>query len=626
MRRFLPYVWVLVGIAAIAVGAVYFQKRKAAQAVPKFDTVKVERKDIVVSVTAVGVLEPLTTVDVKANVAGEIVELAVDRGDRVMRGDLIARIDPTETQSAYDQAAADVASAQAKIRESQAELDRQSRLQPAQVSSAGEGVKTAQTKVSQAIANLDYQIAVTQSTIKQRQEAIRTAEANVRQAQAAADAQPTVTQASIRQAKAQLEAAKQGLGKLKNATHPQERANAKSDLQASKVNLDNQTKALERLRTLNARGGVSLQEVEDAERTTADAQDRYAQAQAAMDSLQERQSAELREAEANLEQAEAGVDKADAGQSEVVVAKEKLASARAGLKESEAALEAAIAARAQDVVKLEDLKAARAGVGQARSDVQVARANTAQIRTAAQQVAQARASAKRSEASLDNARKNLTYTTIVAPRDGVVIDRTVEEGSVITSGRSNMNSGTSIVMLADESRMFVLAEVDEADIGQVKVGQDAEIEVETFRDRKFKGKVTEVYPKGEEIENVTIFHVRVEVEAEEELLRTGMTAEVNIITARKDNVLALPSDAVFEQEGKSVVEVPKGDKAEQVPVKKGLSNFEWTEVGPPLKEGDEVIAVAGAGMVNGKGGKGGKGGPSSQMKMGGMMKMGMGKR
>jgi HlyD family secretion protein len=620
MRRFLPYVWIVLGIAVVAGLALFFHRRKTAQVGTKTETIKVERQDLVVSVTAVGVLEPLTTVDVKANVAGEIVELAVDRGDRVMRGDLIARIDPTETQAAYDQAVADVTSAQARIREAQAELDRQSRLQPAQVTAAGEGVKTARARVNQAAASLDHQAVVTQTTIKQRQEAIKTAEARVRQAEAKANSQPTISETTVRQAQAQMDAAQQGLGKLRRASHPQERASAQSNIQASKVNLDNQTKALQRLRTLNTRGGVSLQEVENAERTTADAQDRYTQAQAALDSLSERQAAEISEAQAVIEQAQAALDKANAGRSDVVVAREELAAARASLKEAEAALEAAVAGKAQDAMKVEDLRAAEAGVGEARAQTQVARANAAQIRASAQQVAQARAAARKSEAALDNARKNLAYTTVVAPRDGVVIDRFVEEGTVVTSGRSSVAQGINIVTLADESRMFVLAEVDEADIGQVKVGQDAEIEIETFRDRKFKGRVMEVYPKGEEIDNVTIFRVRVEVLQQDPALRTGMTAEVNIIIARKDGVLVVPTDAIFEQDGQTVVEVPKGEGTEQIRVDKGLSNFEWTEVGPPLKEGDEIVPGTGGGGSP----FGGKN--DSKRTMQKMMKMGGGKR
>jgi HlyD family secretion protein len=210
-------------------------------------------------------------------------------------------------------------------------------------------------------------------------------------------------------------------------------------------------------------------------------------------------------------------------------------------------------------------------------------------------LAEARAQASRSSATLENAVKNLSYTTVVAPRDGLVIDRFIEKGTVIPSGRSTISATTSIVTLADISRMFVLAEVDEADIGRVKVGQPVDITVESFPDRKFTGRVTQVYPRGEEIENVTIFHVRIEVDPPLEGLRPGMTAEASIIISRQADVLAVPAEAPYEQNGKTYVDVPEGKGTKQVEVQKGIESFEWVQVKSGLQEGQEVVLNAGGG-------------------------------
>jgi multidrug efflux pump subunit AcrA (membrane-fusion protein) len=146
-RRIRSIVSVLVVAGLVVGGVLYFRHRKAREEAPSLRTAQVERQEITVAVTAVGTLEPLTTVDVKANVAGEIVELAVDRGDYVHAGDLIARIDPTETRSAYDQSRADVSAALAKVQQSTDELRKQRDLSPAQIRSAEDSVNTAQSRV-----------------------------------------------------------------------------------------------------------------------------------------------------------------------------------------------------------------------------------------------------------------------------------------------------------------------------------------------------------------------------------------------------------------------------------------------------------------------------------------------
>ncbi len=614
----------------VVVGLWYwFFGRKKQDAGPPVATATVERRDLVVSVIAVGAIEPLTTVDVKANVAGEIIEMAVDRGDAVLKGDLIARIDPTETKTQFEQAQANVQSANARVAERAADQTRQSRSTSAQVSAASSSIRSADARVRQAESSLSYQRRVTETEIRQAEEALETARSRVRQAEARANAQPGITSSTISRAEAALRASKQSLSKLTAATHPQERAAVKAQLAAAKIALDTEEKKLQRVERLLQRGGASQQELDTAQSLVADARDRYESAQAASDTLQQKQAAELQEAQAQVDQAEASLETARAGAVDVEVAREELATARASLREAEAALVRAQAGKAQDAVKEDELKAARAAAGEARAQMTVARANTLSAVAAAHQVTQARADTLSSKAQLDNARKNLGYTTVVAPRDGLVIDRYVEEGTVISSGRSAVATGPSIITIADVSRMFVLAEVDEADIGQVKVGQSAEVQVETLPDKIFAGKVVQMYPRGTVENDVVTFMVRVEILDPNPLLKPAMTAEVNIICARKEQVLAAPTEAIFRIEGQSVAELYKGEKAppEQVPVVTGLADFEWTEIVSGLKEGDQLVLES----MGGKGGPGGRGGPGGNSRAGGsqenmrrMMRMGAG--
>lgn len=635
-KRLKSIAWLLLIAVVVTAGIFYYRKRKSREEEVPIRTAAVERQDIVVAVSAVGVLEPLTTVEVKANVAGEIVELAVDRGDRVAAGDLIARVDPTETQSAYDQAQADVASALARVQEATADLQRQREITPAQIQAAEDAVETALVRVRQAESTLDFQEKTTAADIRRSQEALAAAHARLRQAEERAKAEPQLSQAAVRQAEAEVKAAQEAVNGLKEASHPQEKAVAKSQIDAAKVGLDNSTKALERLKRLSAKGFVADQQVEDAQTALAESQDRYDSAKAALDTLAQKHQAELREADARVTQAKAGLAAAQAGEAEVRVAEQELEAAKAAVREADAALAAAEAGKKQDEVRRRDLEAARAAAEESRAQLRVAQANALQTEVSLYQVSQAKAQSRRSVAQLENAQKNLAYTTIAAPRAGLVIDRFVEQGTVITSGRSSVTAGTNIVTLADVSRMFVVAEVDEADIGQIKVGLPAEIEVETFRERTFTGQVTQVYPRGEEVENVTIFRVRIEVDEPHRRLNPGMTAEVSIIIDRKDNVVAAPNDAIYQQRGQAFADRVVDGEQTPVEVETGMSSFDWTEIKSGLSEGDEVVVGTGGppmgqGGPGGPGGQGGRGGGGGQQREGGeqmrrMMRMSPGGR
>ncbi len=555
MRRFKPLLWIV--LVAVVFGGItlFVKRRKAVAETPTYRTAVVERNDIVVAVSAIGVLEPLTTVDVKANVAGEIVELAVDRGDWVKRGDLIARIDPTETRTAFDQAQADVTAARSRIEEAVSELERQRRLVPAQVQGARDSLETASARAEQAAKTLEFQKKQTEADIRRSEQSLESARARLAQAKARAEAQPALTKASIEQAQAEADAARESLKGLKEATHPQERTASKAAMDAAKVNVDNAQKARDRLQGLFEDRFVAQQEVETAEGALADAKDRHETARASYEALDQKQGTEAQEADARVRQADASLNSARANQVEVGIAQQDRKAAEAAVREAEAALAASEASRDQDAARLQDLRAAQSAVEEARSQLTIAEVNTMQTTISGHQAAQARAQARRSEAQLENAEKNLSYTTIVAPRDGLVIDRYVEEGTVITSGRSSITEGTNIITLADVSRMFVLAEADEADIGQVQLGQPVDIEVETFPGTVYAGRVTQIYPRGENVANVTVFKVRVELSEPEPELRPGMTAEALIVSARADGVVAVPNEALYQQEGKTLADL-----------------------------------------------------------------------
>jgi len=135
--------------------------------------------------------------------------------------------------------------------------------------------------------------------------------------------------------------------------------------------------------------------------------------------------------------------------------------------------------------------------------------------------------------------------------------------------------------------------VDEADIGKVYLGQPARIVVESFKDKKFEGKVTKISPLGVEKDNVTTFEVRASIHNPGGELKANMSANAEIILEEMKNVLLVAEAAViYDKQRATSLEVPdpaseKGRR--QVPVKLGISNGVKTELVSGLKEGSKII-------------------------------------
>src|SRR5262249_12618539 len=133
------------------------------------------------------------------------------------------------------------------------------------------------------------------------------------------------------------------------------------------------------------------------------------------------------------------------------------------------------------------------------------------------------------QVALANARQQLTYTKVTAPMDGVVAALNVQIGTIISSGITNVGGGTTILSLSDLSHIFVLASVDESEIGSVAIDQQAVITVDAFPGRRFRGKVVRIATRGVNVSNVVTFEVKIEVLGENKtLLKPEMTANVQI--------------------------------------------------------------------------------------------------
>jgi HlyD family secretion protein len=158
--------------------------------------------------------------------------------------------------------------------------------------------------------------------------------------------------------------------------------------------------------------------------------------------------------------------------------------------------------------------------------------------------ANSRASLVKAETNLELAQLRLSDVTIRAPISGTILTRNVEEGTVIQSASSNVSGGSILFVMANLDQMQVRTLVDETDMGQIKPGLTASVQVEAFPGRSFEGVVEKIEPQATVQQNVTMFPVIVLLDNREGLLKPGMNAEVETLLVERPDVLVVPNNAV----------------------------------------------------------------------------------
>ncbi|MEW6410234.1 MAG: efflux RND transporter periplasmic adaptor subunit [Nitrospirota bacterium] len=279
--------------------------------------------------------------------------------------------------------------------------------------------------------------------------------------------------------------------------------------------------------------------------------------------------------------------------------------AKANLVNAEANLEKAKVAVADTKRNLERAKELSAKGIISQSDLDTAQTNydsaVAQVNSAVAQVEQAKA-------ALNLAEVNLSYTVIKAPVNGIVISRNVDVGQTVAA---SLQAPTLFTIAQDLTKMQIDTNVDEADIGKVKDEMDVEFTVDSYPEKVFEGKVIQVRNAPIVVQNVVTYDVVVGVDNPDLRLKPGMTANVSIIIARKDNVLKVPNAALrfrppkgssSPEKKESSDKRDKKDRAWQkvwmlekgklkaIPVRIGISNGSFSEIlEGDIKEGQEVV-------------------------------------
>ena len=219
--------------------------------------------------------------------------------------------------------------------------------------------------------------------------------------------------------------------------------------------------------------------------------------------------------------------------------------------------------------------------------------------------------------TVKKAETNLGYATITSPIDGVVLSKAVEEGQTVAA---SFNTAELFTIAQDLTKMQVIADIDEADIGDVHDGARVEFTVDAFPDDTFTGIVTQVRQEATTESNVVTYEVVISAENNDLKLKPGLTANVTIYTKEAKDVLSVPTKAlqftpnekmltkeqsIQDCEGKTKVWVLQDNVFKAIPVTTGISNGIMTEIKAGVKAGQKIVtdfSMANSGNEEGKAG------------------------
>lgn len=282
------------------------------------------------------------------------------------------------------------------------------------------------------------------------------------------------------------------------------------------------------------------------------------------------------------------------------LAQTRLTEAEAKHKRQEQLFERKLISKEELETSLTQLEQARTDLTRARATVEDTRSLPFQIAAREQDITLAGVDVRNAEIQLDEAKKRLADTEINSPMDGVLTDRKLEIGQVISSPLGNVGGGTPLMTVSDLSSIYLVAAVDESDIGGVAIGHRALISTDAFPEVEFEGAVHHIAPLGVALNNVVTFDVKIRIEGEGvQKLKPGMTADATIIFDESLDTLWVQSEAIQEKDGETFIErqleEPKeGEerKVEKVSVKPGLTDGLMTEIVGDVKQGDQIVVRA----------------------------------
>ena len=493
--------WIIVGAIAlvvIAVGAIgatrmnfsFGQNKKKTEDKQEI----VRRGEFLVRVRESGNLRSFLEVDVRSNVEGEIVEILVDEGDVVKMGDPLLRIDDEQILEQRKQAEANRDARNAQLQQAILQIQITEKQQES-------GLAQARNSVAVSQATLDSFVATTQQRVTEAETQVATTQIDLNRDQIGLKQ----AEISLAQAKLMFDRAETSVGSAKVALET-----AESEYNRNKELFD---KKLVAKRTL-----------EESQNQLAGAKSQYENAQKEVES----QQGTINSQEENINVWKEAISSRE---STLELNKKNILT----LKESEEARKKQLEA---------ELENARTRLRQLEGTTEDEKELTRHAKVSAG------ASLLQAQSQLESQQERYEWTTVIAPMTGTVTRLTVEEGEIITSGRSSFSRGEAIMRIADLDRMIVRTQINQVEIGKISEEQRAEISVDSYPGQVFLGRVSEISPSAtprgpQNQSSVITFEVDVEVIGSPSELLPGMSADVDIIVFEESDILQLPIPAVL---------------------------------------------------------------------------------
>ena len=454
----------------------------------------VRRGEFLVRVRESGNLRSFLEVDVRSNVEGEIVEIFVDEADVVELGDPLLRIDDEQILEQRKQAEANRDARKAQLQQAELQIQITEKQQES-------GLAQARNSVAVAQATLDSFVATTQQRITEAETRVATTQIDLNRDRIG------LKQAEIALAQAEL---------------MRDRAN--TNVESAKVTLETAESEYNRNQELFKKKLVSKRTLEESQTQLATVRSQYENAQKEVESQEETVKSQ---------------------QENINVRKEAIQSSQSTLelntKNVETLKESEEARRKQLQAEFEN---ARTRLQQLEATTEEEKELTRHARVGAE------ASLLQAESQLKSQQERYEWTTVKAPMAGTITRIIVEEGEIITSGRSAFSRGDPIMRIADLDQMIVRTQINQVEIGKIKEDQRAEISVDSYPGRVFPGRVSEISPSAtprgpQNQSSVITFEVDVEVIGSPSELLPGMSADVDIIVFEESDILQIPIPAVL---------------------------------------------------------------------------------
>lgn len=486
----------IVVIAIVVIGATRINNRQKEDGEDKREVVR--RGEFLVKVQESGSLRSFIEVDVRSNVEGEITQIFVEESDTVQEGDPLLKIDDEQILEDMKQAEANRDARNAELEQADLRIKIAEKREKSDLLQAKNSVAKSEAYLQSFAANRQQRITEVETLVATTQNLLNRDKISLRQSEIA------LTQANLTLDR------------------------AKANVESAKITFETTQSEHKRNEELFEKELISKQALEESQKQLVLKTSQYETAQKEVESQKET----IKSQEENIKAMKEAIQSRE---STLALNKKNVQT----VKESQ---------DAQEKQQIADLENARTRLEQTEETTEEEKALTKHAKVSAQ------ANLLQAESRLKSQQDRYKWTTVKAPMSGTITRLSVEEGEIITSGRSAFSRGEAIMRIADLSQMIVRTQINQVEIGRIKEGQRAEIRVDSFRNKIFNGSVSEISPsstpRGQGGGGVITFEVDIEVDIPEEefQLLPGMSADVDIIVFEKPDILQIPIAAVLSPE------------------------------------------------------------------------------